>query len=151
MTSEELERLEALANAATGGSWQAGDPYDGRTALLVSVYGMGMEVADTQREADAAFIAAARDAVPSLIAEVRRLRERVATVDAEREQAYQIAQQNEQTARSMARVVEDVRAELDAATALLTTSETESEASALRLLVMRLSLLMHTIDAEAQP
>lgn len=75
MTQEELDRLESLANAATGGSWEVGDPYDGRTALLVAVYGMGMEVADTQTEKDAAFIAAARDAVPSLIAEVRRLRE----------------------------------------------------------------------------
>lgn len=74
MTQDELERLEALANSATGGSWQVGDPYDGRTALLVAVYGMGMEVADTQTENDAAFIAAARSAVPALVAEVRRLR-----------------------------------------------------------------------------
>jgi hypothetical protein len=39
------------------------------------VYGMGMEVAECQMDADGAFIAAARVDVPTLIAEVRRLRD----------------------------------------------------------------------------
>jgi hypothetical protein len=40
----------------------------------VSVYGMGMEVAECQMDADGVFIAAARFDVPALVAEVRRLR-----------------------------------------------------------------------------
>ncbi len=74
MTKDELDRLDALANAATGGPWEVGDPYNSRTVSLVAVYGLGMEVADTQTERDAAFIAAARSAVPALVAEVKRLR-----------------------------------------------------------------------------
>jgi hypothetical protein len=77
VTEEELTAIEGRANAATLGPWEVGDPYNQRTPELVAVYGMGMEVADTQLVQDAAFIAAARTDIPALVAEVRRLRELV--------------------------------------------------------------------------
>ena len=69
MTDEELERLEKLASAATPGPWA---PLPTGSKKWVS--GPATE-ADWMfnRDADAAFIAAARDAVLALVAEVRRL------------------------------------------------------------------------------
>lgn len=43
--------------------------------------------------------------------EIVRLREQLATVDAEREQAYEVAQQNEQTARRMADRIRELEAQ----------------------------------------
>lgn len=77
MTEEELTAIEARATAATREPWVVGDAYLPTVSLSVgqvSVYGMGMEVAECQIDADAAFIAAARVDVPALVAEVRRLR-----------------------------------------------------------------------------
>lgn len=78
MTDGELDRLQALADAATAGPWEyhdRGTNYDwdvtGPRCLDLSGYVKGMF---WNRE-DAAFIAASREAVPALIAEVRRLRE----------------------------------------------------------------------------
>ncbi len=104
MTDEELDRIEALANAATAGPWfvtglpwfraqdavLAGSP-DGNVAAMVAQ----CEVWEGERDewndnepsfpladsrCDAAFIAAAREAVPALIAEVRRLRAKTVEV-----------------------------------------------------------------------
>ena len=75
MTEEELTAIEKRANAATREPWIVGDAYVPTASLsAVSVYGMGMEVAECQMDTDGAFIAAARADVPALIAEVRRLR-----------------------------------------------------------------------------
>ena len=75
MTEEELTAIEKRANAATREPWIVGDVYVPTASLsAVSVYGMGMEVAECQMDTDGAFIAAARVDVPALIAEVRRLR-----------------------------------------------------------------------------
>lgn len=74
MTEQELAFWEDAAANATPGPWEAGDPHNQRTLEPVAVYGMGMEVADTQLVRDATFIAASREAVPALAAEVRRLR-----------------------------------------------------------------------------
>ena len=77
MTNEELTAIEARANAATRGPWETGTPYHhsgSESNEPLAVYGMGMEVADTQLVQDAAFIALSREAMPALIAEVRRLR-----------------------------------------------------------------------------
>ena len=75
MTEEELTAIEARANAATREPWVVGDAYVPTASLsAVSVYGMGMEVAECQMPADGTFIAAARVDVPALVAEVRRLR-----------------------------------------------------------------------------
>lgn len=69
MTKEELDALEALANASTPGPWVAsghrvrasGDP-DPIISLWNGAY-------------DAAFVAAARESTPRLIARVRELEE----------------------------------------------------------------------------
>ena len=75
MTDEELAAIESRANAATREPWIVGDAYVPTASLsAVSVYGMGMEVAECQMDTDGAFIAAARVDVPALIAEVRSLR-----------------------------------------------------------------------------
>ena len=75
MTEEELTAIEKRANAATREPWIVGDAYVPTASLsAVSVYGMGMEVAECQMDTDGAFIAAARVDVPALVAEVRRLR-----------------------------------------------------------------------------
>ena len=76
MSEQELTEIENRANAATREPWIVGDAYYVPTASLsaVSVYGMGMEVAECQIDTDGAFIAAARADVPALVAEVRTLR-----------------------------------------------------------------------------
>ena len=75
MTEHELTAIENRANAATREPWIVGDAYVPTASLsAVSVYGMGMEVAECQMDTDGTFIAAARVDVPALIAEVRRLR-----------------------------------------------------------------------------
>jgi hypothetical protein len=75
MTKQELAAIESRANAATREPWIVDGTYVPTASLsAVSVYGMGMEVAECQMDADGAFIAAARVDVPTLIAEVRRLR-----------------------------------------------------------------------------
>lgn len=74
MTDDELARLQALADAATAGPWTA--------ATTVDEYGQRLHTMDVLpltsfgeiEPHDAAFIAASRDAIPALIAEVRRLR-----------------------------------------------------------------------------
>ena len=75
MTNEELTAIEERANAATREPWIVGDMYVPSACLsAVSVYGMGMEVAECQMVRDGEFIAAARVDVPALVAEVRTLR-----------------------------------------------------------------------------
>lgn len=89
MTEAELQDLERLTDAATNGPWvhvDNGDQYQ----EIWNYCGEQECEADTEAEwcacecisqgidsgaADAAFIAAARDAVPALVAEVRRLKE----------------------------------------------------------------------------
>ena len=75
MTEEELTAIEKRANAATREPWSVGDTYVPTASLsAVSVYGMGMEVAECQMDTDGTFIAHARVDVPALIAEVLALR-----------------------------------------------------------------------------
>jgi hypothetical protein len=74
MDEKTLQEWEALANATTPGPWRA-DAREGR----VTGPDLGT-VADCPHAGDAAntlFIAAAREAVPALVAEVRRLQSRV--------------------------------------------------------------------------
>lgn len=84
-----LDRIEALAEAATKGPWKVAerrdgsvcgidqeDGYDdvvapGRVECMAYCYG-GTSVVEAT-DADWAFIAASRSAVPALVAEVRRL------------------------------------------------------------------------------
>jgi hypothetical protein len=74
MTDEELTAIERRANAATREPWIVGDAYVPAILSAVSVYGMGMEVAECQMVRDGEFIAHARVDVPALVAEVRTLR-----------------------------------------------------------------------------
>jgi hypothetical protein len=82
MTLEELDAIEARANAASDGPWEAEfsdeespvltgigvkDGYHEICQTDYGVYGPAMK--------DAEFIAAARTDVPALVAEVRRLRD----------------------------------------------------------------------------
>lgn len=75
MTDEELARLEALAQAATPGPWERRfhdqNEVETRDGIRVATFNEARR--DTWH--NARFIAAARDAVPALVAEVRRLRD----------------------------------------------------------------------------
>lgn len=80
MTAAELDALEALANAATPGPWKQDWTWIGKHEMPMSIEANdGLRVIGTLDEwedqcpADSRFIAAARDAVPRLIARVREL------------------------------------------------------------------------------
>jgi hypothetical protein len=78
MNNERLERLEALANAATDGPWKLG--YSDGSGKDDCVISLGIPVFHADAlfgigEDDIKFIAASRTAIPELIAEVRRLRQ----------------------------------------------------------------------------
>ena len=83
MTDDELDRLDAACKAATPGPWIVGpeevtEPYgydgfgleiDDGSLFAPNYYGTAF-----RREDDATFISMAREAMPRLIAELRRLR-----------------------------------------------------------------------------
>lgn len=80
MTDEELNAIDARANAATPGKWKTGTGYE-QSKRGNYVCGHGRIVCAEQDDTDcvlsdedAAFIAAARADVPALVAEVRRLK-----------------------------------------------------------------------------
>lgn len=91
----DLDELERLARESTPGPWlaQSVSPTDGVFSDSVFVLeenecglGLPVEVCATYEPADAAFIAAARDAVPTLCARIRELEAGVlATLDSLRE------------------------------------------------------------------
>ena len=93
ISNENLQQWRALADAATPGPWSA-ETGHGETGpnYIDSPSGVVAYVYDSYRgtlpnaEADAAFIAAAREAVPALLAEVDRLRRELASY--ERHAAY---------------------------------------------------------------
>jgi hypothetical protein len=79
ITEQELAEIEALAAAATKGPWYG---YENQGVFLdeeahnpVFQTGCGCCTQEDLSEADAAFIAASREAVPRMAAEIRRLRE----------------------------------------------------------------------------
>jgi sirohydrochlorin ferrochelatase len=84
MNEQELARLEALAAAATPGPWNTYECRhhsggNGPSKVDYQVSCAKECVAwDMPSSSNAAFIAAAREAVPVLVAEVRRLREEMA-------------------------------------------------------------------------
>lgn len=75
MTNEELDKLEELANKATPGPWKI----DGYASFSIAVAHIYSEIliANTHCNNDAKFVAASREAIPKLIAEVRRLRKAI--------------------------------------------------------------------------
>ena len=84
MTIEEIERLEGLVKAATEGPWlfRENGPYSEVVTACSALCGGEDDCGDCEiisqgidsGPADAAFIAAAREALPALLAEVLRLR-----------------------------------------------------------------------------
>ena len=70
MTEEQLGQLEALADAATPGPWAVDNDTDKRA--MIATREAGPIAGMFRRDAD--FAAASREAVPALVAEVRRLR-----------------------------------------------------------------------------
>ena len=72
---EQLKDWKAVASAATAGPWRARQ-LDDSAALLSTSTGASLVLQDGILAAeDAAFIVAARNAVPALISEVQRLQE----------------------------------------------------------------------------
>jgi hypothetical protein len=73
-----LDNLEALADRATPAPWQSkqqlGDLWPTKIRTPRGVIGEIWSVSKTPLHADMHFVCAAREAVPDLIAEVRRLR-----------------------------------------------------------------------------
>ena len=91
MKNEELDAIEARANAATPGPWLCRDiPYDGvgdpiietadGTYIAQTVYDMQSTTVAHEVDADTGFIAHAREDIPRLVAEVRRLQEALRTI-----------------------------------------------------------------------
>lgn len=91
--SLDLEAIEARANAATEGPWEADntevmqhwsrpEPWQpiATNEVACMAYCYGGSARGIENEADAEFIAHAREDVPALIAEVRRLRAAVESV-----------------------------------------------------------------------
>lgn len=78
----DIEKLRALLAAATPGPWKASIYYDDGQPSGVDVESESGSVCDVRGRQlateDAAFIAASRDALPALLAEVERLRARKA-------------------------------------------------------------------------
>jgi hypothetical protein len=76
MTKKELDELETLANAATPGPWLAQGVL-GRVMWICTDSGCNVVCAEDRemdfRMEDGEFIAAAREAIPRLIARVREL------------------------------------------------------------------------------
>ena len=76
ITPEQLAQWRALADAATPGPWEATSTWsdDGDSYYVAVVDGRALlDTYVSMTDADAAFIAAAREAVPALLAEVERL------------------------------------------------------------------------------
>jgi len=76
MTEEELNAIEARANAATAGPWR-GTKNEGVQADDTAVFetGCGCCTEKFLSEPDALFIANARTDVPALVAEIRRIKQ----------------------------------------------------------------------------
>jgi hypothetical protein len=77
VTDTELSEYEALAAAATPGPWRAERDHLGHWRITWP-HSQNSSILRKQKvfsDEDVAFIAAAREAVPALVAEVRRLRE----------------------------------------------------------------------------
>lgn len=83
MTTEEIAQIERRASEATSGPWESSQMDVGYGVMTAhAVYGPHCEIhasiADCHLGCNAAFLAHARDDVPALIAEIRRLREIIA-------------------------------------------------------------------------
>lgn len=80
LTPDGLARIEELARRASTPPWEAAGP------TSAEVRGVGHTVARAVSKSDSGFIASARAAVPALVAAVRSRDERIAELEAERDQ-----------------------------------------------------------------
>lgn len=117
LTDQQLDDIEARANAATEGPWMA----DGH-----EIYGSGCGVLDIEQwkaetlriedpegaKADAEFIAHAREDVPALVETVRRLRAELTDQRAETQKLIRWHGEDETALKKMRGVVERLRAKL---------------------------------------
>lgn len=85
MSDLDLEAIEARAKAATPGPWVVGPGAFWNYVVGSDEHG---DHAGAQEKEDAAFIAASREDVPALVAEVRRLRAEVAALSENTECAH---------------------------------------------------------------
>lgn len=69
MTDEQLREIEERANAATPGPW-----YDAGNKIGTTVGNHGIAEVDFDDQSDMAFCVHAREDIPALIAEIRRLK-----------------------------------------------------------------------------
>ena len=96
MSELDLDRLEALPTAASPGPWRT-DPSERVETRPPNTYDVWRPfvgcVAENLTFADAEFIAAAREAVPALIAEVRRLAAKVDAVKALHRERFQFCRE----------------------------------------------------------
>ena len=78
LTDEELAALDAQAAAATAGPWESfveGRDHTSGSNVIRTNHGEGPDIElSGATTADQDFISSARDAVPRLVAEIRRLR-----------------------------------------------------------------------------
>jgi hypothetical protein len=77
MTPAQLEALQKICDAATPGSWQAiGDFFlicrAGECGSFIADFSATIHRSDEEKRANAVFAVAARDAMPQLIAELKR-------------------------------------------------------------------------------
>lgn len=117
ITDDELDRLEALAQAATPGPWERRfhdqNEVETRDGIRVATFNEARR--DTWH--NARFISAARAAVPALVAEVRRLRDEHKDCDAQLDgamSALATATANPDWTAVSPQVREQVRGEMDA-------------------------------------
>jgi hypothetical protein len=102
MTPQDLDRLDELAAKATPGPWEALELSMPGEALLRMGAEQSFSTRQVQvRDADAAFIAAARTAIPALVAEVRRLRRRDAMLSESLWQAWKALHEHDTPEEAM--------------------------------------------------
>jgi hypothetical protein len=156
ITEEKLAELEALAAAATPGPWRVSmsgysvKSYDADVPIVATPRG-GAQATGKQLEhwhANSDLIAAARDAVPALVAEVRRLRE----VAADNSQAYVDLETERDQAAALAHelVAERDMHRRGCADALSQVDGLVAEREALRAEVERLRAALSREEAEAE-
>lgn len=74
ITESDLSEIEARCEAATAGKWTSHESHHGNQYRYVQIGGDEMYTTLEMEPQDANFIATAREDVPRLVAEVRRLR-----------------------------------------------------------------------------
>ena len=83
--TDTLSRLAELADHATPGPWTAASGY-ADSDWTVTRQGSDQIIVEFSLKADAAFIAACRDGVPALVAELKRLQDRIVQLEGYLEQ-----------------------------------------------------------------